>query len=377
MIERPVWLEINLAAIQNNICQVRQLVGPQRQIMAIVKANAYGHGAVPVAQAVLASGAQRLGVALMQEAIQLRQAGIIVPILILGWTTPDNYTRAIDQQITLTIFNLADAGNLNMQALAKGKKAQVHLKIDTGMGRLGFQPSEQSVRAIEKIIKMPGLKVEGIFTHLARADESQKAFTIKQLELFKRTVEQIENKIGFTIPIKHAANSAAIIDMPESYFDLVRPGIMIYGLKPSTEVAIEKVNLIPAMSLKARLAQVKKVDPYSPISYGGTFVTTRDSIIGTIPIGYADGYSRLLSNNGEIIINNKEKASIVGRICMDQCMADLTDLSKVPASGDEIILVGSLGENSITLDEIAQKLGTINYEVACMFSNRLPRIYYG
>lgn len=371
-VTRPVWAEISLANIVHNYREVRRLVGPKVRVMGIVKANAYGHGAVEVARALAEAGADCFGVAILNEAIVLREGGIDQPILILGWTPPEDYARALQYDITLTIYSLAEAEALSRKAIECNNKATVHLKIDTGMGRIGLAADSNSVAEVQKILFLPGLEVEGIFTHFAKADEKDKTYTIRQLELFQDFVKQVEEESGYSFPLKHAANSAAIIDHPEAYFDLVRPGIILYGLNPSLEVQLSRVELRQAMSLKARVTHVKQVPPGTAISYGGRFVTTEDTLIASLPLGYADGYSRLLSGKARVLWQG-QVAPIVGRVCMDQTMFKASGLDV--QKGDVVTLIGKDGDNFLPVDELALILGTINYEVVCMISDRVPRVY--
>ncbi|MDD2212399.1 MAG: alanine racemase [Clostridia bacterium] len=370
----PVWAEVDLGKIVHNYREVRRLVGAQVKIMAVVKANAYGHGAVEVARALSQAGADCFGVANMQEAVQLRTAGIEEPVLILGWLPPEDYEQALLWKITLAIFSLEEAEKLSRTAMARGEKALVHLKIDTGMGRIGFCPDAQSLSRIKRILVLPGLEVEGIFSHLAQADERDKTYTKQQLQLFKGFVERLETETGFKFKTKHCANSAAVIDHPEAYFDLVRPGIILYGLKPSAEVHLERLRLRQAMALRARISFVKKVPAGTAISYGGSYVTTEESIIATLPLGYADGYSRLLSGKAEVLCQG-ERAPLVGRICMDQLMFEATALKNEVQKGDLVTLWGQDGAAFISVDELAEILGTINYEVICALAQRVPRIF--
>lgn len=374
MQQRPVWAEINLDNIVHNYGEVRRLVGPSVQVMTVVKANAYGHGALAVARALAKAGADRFGVAILNEAVQLRAGGITKPILVLGWTPQEDFARGLLNGVDLTIYSLQEAEELSRISIKLNKTAVVHLKIDTGMGRLGFSPDDRSLAGIEKILALPGLKVEGIFTHLAKADEADKTFTTEQLTLFSDFVARTEARTGFRFRVKHAANSAAIIDHPEAYFDLVRPGIMLYGLKPSSEVKLSRVELRQALSLRARISHVKEVPAGVPISYGGRFVTAASSVIATLPLGYADGYSRLLSGRVELLCQG-QRAPVVGRICMDQLMFDATALKLPVQQGDIVTLIGGDGGDFISVDELAQILGTINYEVTCMISARVPRVY--
>ncbi|KJS79884.1 MAG: alanine racemase [Peptococcaceae bacterium BICA1-8] len=372
MNSRPVWAEIDLKAIQNNLLEVRKLVGT-KIIMAVVKANAYGHGALEVSKACLAQGADRLAVAILNEAVFLRQGGIQCPLMVLGWTPIEDYQRALENNIILTIYNLEEARRLNQQAAAMNKKATVHIKVDSGMTRVGLVPSVESLNNAQEILAMQNLEVEGIFTHLAKADELDKTYSHGQLKRFLEFAQLLEEKSNQQIPIKHAANSAAIIDLPEAYLDLVRPGIMLYGLKPSGEVNLSRVDLKPAMTLKARTSRVEIFPKGTRVSYGGIFTAAQETVIASLPIGYADGYTRLLTGKGEVLYQN-QRFPIIGRICMDQCMVDVTSGSSVEL-GDEFILMGKGQKDSISADEIAEKLGTINYEIVCMISDRVPRIY--
>lgn len=372
--DRPVWAEIMLDNIIHNYNEVKRLIGPGVQVMAIVKANAYGHGAAEAARALEKAGADCFGVALMNEAVHLRTVGIVKPILILGWTPEEDYSRALDHGITLTVFSLKEAEKLSQISIDRKTKARVHLKIDTGMGRLGLAATENGIREAVEILALPGLLVEGIFTHLAKADERDKTFTTKQIELFQKFVSNAEEAAGKRFPLKHAANSAAIIDHPEAHFDLVRPGIILYGLRPSDEVNLDRVELRQAIALRARISHIKKVARDTPISYGGRFITTRESVIATLPLGYADGYSRLLSGKAQVIHKGK-RAPIVGRVCMDQLMFDATDLGHEVKQGDIVTMIGIDNDIFISVDELAGILGTINYEITCMISARVPRVY--
>lgn len=370
---RPVWAEINLNAIEHNLNEVRRLVGQQTKIMAVVKANGYGHGAGEVGSTCLKAGAQRLAVAILNEAIQLREQGFTCPIMVLGWTPTADYGRALANNIILTIYNLKEAEKLAQVAQNLGQEAQVHLKVDTGMTRIGIVANQENVEIARKIIELPHIFVEGIYTHLAKADEVDKTYSYWQLERFSSFVSWVEEKTGRSIPMKHAANSAAIIDLPEAHLDLVRPGIMLYGLKPSPDVNLTRVDLWPALSLKARVSRVEKFPAETKVSYGGIFKAQKETIVASLPLGYADGYTRLLTGKAEVLFENY-RFPVIGRICMDQCMVDVTKGPTIE-QGEELILIGKGKEDHITVDEIADKLGTINYEVVCMISERVPRKY--
>lgn len=372
--KRPAWAEINLDALAHNVREIRRITHPKAQIMAVVKANGYGHGVVPVSRIALSNGANWLGVALLQEAVLLREKGINAPVVILGYTPDEDMEDVVAHDIGQTIFTWG--GALAMAAAAKrlGKTARAHIKVDTGMGRLGFPPTEETVETIFRIAHLPGVEVEGIYTHFAAADEADKSFTEEQFSRFIWVIKQLAAR-GVYIRWKHCANSAALLDLQYTHLDLVRPGILLYGLFPSAEVRRDAVRLVPVMSLKARVAFVKEVPAGTSISYGRTYVAREPKRIATIPLGYADGYSRLLSNKGEVLVKGK-RAPVVGRVCMDQLMVDVTHIPDV-AQGDEVVLLGRQGEEEITAEEIAERMGTISYEVVCMISERVPRIYKG
>lgn len=370
--DEPIWAEVNLKAIRHNVQEIRRLVGPKREIMAVVKANGYGHGSVQVARAALATGATRLAVARMVEAIQLRQAGISVPILILGYVPAEQVDRALEQDITLTVYRLDMAQEIAALAAKKDLRAKVHLKIDTGMGRLGFIPGTEGATEIKQVWGLKNLEVEGIYTHFATADETDKGYAKEQFAQFLSLLNNLESE-GITFPLRHCANSAAIIDLPETYLDMVRPGIILYGLYPSTEVDQTKVSLQPAMTLKTQIAHVKKVPTGTKLSYGSTYTVPEETVIATLPIGYADGYPRLLSSRGNVLIHG-QKAPVLGRVCMDQCMVNVGHISGVKIH-DEAIIFGQNKDNNLPVEEVATQLGTINYEVVCWVGGRVPRVY--
>ncbi len=369
---RPAWAEIDLSAIAHNMQELRRVTEPQARVMAVVKANAYGHGAVPVSKTVLAHGADYLGVAILDEGRELRQAGIEAPILILGFTPPEQAGEAIKLDLAQTVYTYEGAEAISRAAVSLGKTAKVHVKIDTGMGRLGFGTGPGVPGEIIKIARLPGINVEGMFTHFAVADARDKTYTYEQYEKFMDLDAKLK-QLGLHIPVKHAANSAAVIDLPDLHLDMVRPGISIYGLYPSEEVLTDKIDLKPALSLKAKVAHVKKVKAETSISYGRTFITSRETMVATIPVGYADGYTRLLSNKAHVIISG-QRVPVIGRVCMDQFMVDVSAVAGVKI-GDEVILIGQQGDQKVTADELAVLIGTINYEIVCMISDRIPRIY--
>lgn len=367
MPNRTVWAEVDLSAIGHNIREIKGRIRGGAMLCAVVKADAYGHGALAVAKAAVEAGAGYLAVAILNEALLLRDAGCREPILILGFTPEEQASIVVDRGITQTVFTFEAAAALSAAAVKLNKRAKIHLKIDTGMGRIGILPEEAGALAA-RIAELPHLDLEGIFSHFATADGKDKAFAYEQLERFKRAVASVE-ACGISIPIKHLANSAAILEIPEAHFDMVRAGVILYGLWPSPEVK-KTIDLRPAMRFKTKVAYVKPMPPMRGISYGGTFVTADDSVIATLPVGYADGYTRRLSGAAMVQIRGR-RVPVVGRICMDQCMADVTGISGVKA-GDEVVLFGS---EQVPVDEIAELLGTINYEIVCMVSSRVPRIY--
>ena len=364
------WAEVDLDALAHNIHEVRRLTAKESLILAAVKADAYGHGAVASSKTFLENGADRLGVARLREAVELRDAGIEAPILNLGYTPEAQYVTLIGRNITATIYTLDQAQTLDDAAARLNAKAVIHIKIDTGMNRLGFQPNDETLRAIAKINALHNVELEGIYTHFAVSDIADKTYTRRQFELFMLVLKELGAR-GIEPPIKHVSNSAAIIDLPEYDLDMVRPGIMLYGYESGSGVDLSRVSLKPAMALKTRISNLKAVPMGAGISYGLTYTTKHPSIIGTLPVGYADGYRRGLSNKGWADYNG-ERAPIVGRVCMDQCMIDLTDTAGVE-SGDEVTLFG--GGCAPSVEEIARMLDTIPHEVTCDIARRVPRVY--
>jgi len=368
---RPTWAEIDLTAIEDNVRNIKKLLLPDTLLMAVVKANAYGHGMVQVARTALGAGADYLGVATLDEAVALRENNIQAPVLVLGYVPVEFFAEALEKNIDLTIYNLESAQALSAIARKQQQTAAVHLKVDSGMGRIGFQPGEESLAIVEEIYNLPSLNVKGIFTHFAVADERDKSYTEQQFRIFTGFINRLEDK-GVHIPIKHCANSAAIIDLPHTHLDMVRAGIICYGLYPSEHVNKARLPLTPALQLKSRISHIKTLPAGSSISYGRTYTCQQERVIATVPIGYADGYSRLLSNRAYAIIKGK-KAPQVGTICMDQCMFDVSDIEDVKV-GDEVILLGQ-GQPGISAEDIGKWMGTINYEVVCMIGPRIPRFY--
>ena len=370
---REAWIEIDLEALKHNVSTFKNRLSPGSHIMGIIKADAYGHGASRLAPVLEEKGISRFGVALLQEAIALRDSGVTLPILILGHTSPEDYQEAVAHDLTLTLYTHEEARVLDKAARDVGKLARVHLKIDTGMGRIGFLPTDDSIEEIREIISLHHLNVEGIYSHQAWADNPDGSFAGEQFSRFQNFLNALSEK-GVQFEIRHIANSAATINYPHMHLDLVRIGISLYGLYPDVEMARHpKITLHPMMRVKAKLVHVKEVPKGTPISYGCTFVTPRKSRIGTVPMGYADGIPRALSNRGEVLIRGR-RCPIVGRVCMDQFMVDVTDLEGCDR-GEEIVFLGKQGEETISADDIAEKVGTINYEIVSRMSPRLPRIY--
>lgn len=369
---RPVWAEINLDNLAHNIKEVRKYVDKNALVMAVIKANGYGHGAVEISRTFLDNGADRLAIAILSEGIELRRGNITESILILGYTPPTLYKKVIEYNLIQTIYNYEDAEILSNIAVELNKRVTIHIKIDSGMCRLGFLPNEKSIEDIVKISKLPNIYIEGIFTHFAKADEIDKSYTKKQFEVFTHFIDELD-KNGLTIPIKHASNSAGIIDFPYYNLNMVRAGIMLYGYYPSDEVKKDNIELKPAMTLKAKVSHIKIIPEGTGVSYGQIFVADRETKIATLPIGYADGFTRIFNGKAEVYINGK-MAKVLGKICMDQCMIDVTDIDDVEV-GNEAVLFGYGEEGYPHVDEVARKIGTINYEIVCMVSRRVPRVY--
>lgn len=380
MTQPLVWAEVDLSAISQNTRELRRITRPGSRLMAVVKADAYGHGAVKVSQTALAAGASDLGVARLGEAIALREAGITAPILIFSYTAPEDAESLIRYDLAQTVFDLETASAFSGKAQALGKPVRLHLKIDTGMGRLGILPdsgaemsvSPAAVDAARSIAALPGLIFEGLSTHFAAADSADKHFTNRQFARFTAFIEHLA-AAGIDIPVKHAANSAATIDHPKTHLDMVRAGIAVYGLKPSSEVNLAKLRITPAMTLKSRIIQLKCVGRGFPVSYGMTWSTDHPTAIATIPVGYADGLNRRLSNNGEMLVRGR-RAPIRGRVCMDHTMIDVGEIADTRA-GDEVVIFGRQDVAEISAEEVAGRLGTINYEVTSALTARVARVF--
>jgi len=367
--DRPTIAVIDMEALDHNFREVVRCAEGQ-QVLAVVKARAYGHGAVEMSKRLLRLGADMLGVALVEEGRELREAGIDAPVLVMGATFPEQAEEMVSLKLTPAIFGLSVAQALSEAAYKRRTTINVHVKIDTGMGRIGIAP-EDAPELIAALQKLRNISVQGLMTHFADADLRDKQFASKQMDRFESLLKALEAK-KIKVPVRHAANSAAVLDFHRAFFTMVRPGLMLYGYNPLEEGALG-ADLRPVLSLVTRIAFIKKVPTGVPISYGRTFTTKRESAIATLPIGYADGYGRGLSNKGEALVRGM-RVPVVGRVCMDMCMIDVTD---VPAAreGDDVVLIGSQGSERITADDIAAKIGTIAYEVLCGISSRVPRIY--
>jgi alanine racemase len=364
---RPTWAEIDLGAIGHNIRYFKSLVQPRTRVCAVVKADGYGHGAAETARAALAAGADHLAVAILEEAITLREAGFTAPILILGYTPPAAMPLVVANNLTQTIWELEQGQALSAAATAQGRRARAHLKIDTGLGRLGVFPAEAGPLAAA-LLRLPGLDLEGAFTHFAKADALDKTSALKQFAAFEKTLEALGGQ-GVTLTIRHAANSAATLEMPQTHLDMVRVGISLYGLAPSDECGLT-APLKPAMRLKTRVVFLKDVPAGTPLSYGEAYVTPGPARIATLPVGYADGWTRRLTGRAEAVIRG-QRAKLVGRICMDQCLVDVTAIPGLE-TGDEALLFGG---PELPTEEVAAHLESINHEVVCMVGRRVPRIY--
>lgn len=368
---RPTRVEISLDALKANLEAFRRVLPAQVHMMAVVKADAYGHGAVQVCREALQHGVDYIAVAFLDEALELRQAGITAPILVLGYTPPEGLETAWKHDVTLNIYTheLLDAWE---RLEARERPLKLHVKIDSGMNRIGVTTEEEAVRLIERAMKIPGLQVEGLFTHYACADETDKSYTLEQYSRFERVVRYFRER-GVEFPYVHAGNSAAAIDTPDLCFNMVRLGISMYGLYPSEEVNKQKIDLQPVLSIKSGIVMVKQVPAGAGVSYGAIYRPEREETIATLPIGYADGYSRMLTGKAQVLVRG-QRVPVVGRICMDQCMLNVSGIDGI-SNEEEVVILGSQGEDRITAEEHADWLGTINYEITCMISHRVPRVY--
>lgn len=372
------WAEIDLDILAENIREIRRITSPGAEVMGVVKADAYGHGAIEVARVLLENGASRLAVSMLDEAIELRHAGITAPVLILSQIDERRIHELIEYDITETVFTLSFARALSREASKTNKAIKIHIKLDTGMGRVGFPAAPESVEEILVISKLPGLDIEGIFTHFATSDEPDNEYCERQFARFTDIVGELESK-GLKIPVRHVSNSAALMRFPHMHLDMVRAGLILYGMWPKgCPDAYMPITLKPVMTLKSAVIHVKDLDEGETVSYGRRFAASRRSVIATIPIGYADGYARRLSNRADVLFRG-QRARVIGSICMDMCMIDVTDFAERPEIGDEIVLFGTetVGNRkcSLSVDEISDLLDTINYEITCLIGKRVPRVF--
>ncbi len=367
---------VDLNAIKSNMVNMYHSLKPGTKIIGVIKTDGYGHGSVPIGKML-----QKLdfmygfAVATAEEAFELRDNGIHLPILILGYTFPYSYADLIARDIRPCVFRYDSVLELAKEALKQNKKAKVHIKVDTGMSRIGIMPDDSGYEFVKKVSETKGIEIEGIFTHFSRADEKDKSCARKQLFTFQHFTDRIENELGLTGLIKDCSNSAGILEIPEANMDVVRAGIALYGLAPSSEIDMSTIPLVPALSLYSTVVFVKWLDEGYPISYGGTYVTEKRTKIATIPLGYGDGYPRSLSNKGYVLIRG-QKAPIVGRICMDQFMVDVTEIPDV-TEGDRVTLIGRDGNQRISVEELGDISGRFNYEFMCDLGKRIPRVYIG
>lgn len=368
-----VRAEIDLDAISYNMEQMKNRIGKNAKLIAVIKTDGYGHGAVPIAKMFdEVSYVWGYAVACLEEGIILRSNGVKKPVLVLGCVFPDEYEAMVNSEIRPAVYTEEMARLMSDEAVRQGKELFVHVKIDTGMGRIGFPVNTESADAIERISRLPNLHIEGMFTHFAKADEKDKTYTLLQHDRFLWMKKQMEKR---KVPVQYfdCDNSAGIIDFPDMKHDLARAGISTYGMYPSDEVNKDALQLKPALSLISHITYVKEVGEGTPISYGGTFVAQKKMRVATIPVGYGDGYPRSLSNKGDVLIHGK-RAKILGRVCMDQFMVDVTDIPQA-AFMDPVVLIGKDGEDEITVDELSELSGRFNYEFVCCLGKRIPRVY--
>lgn len=365
------WCEVDLTAIRQNMINIRQKAGKTPKVMAVIKADGYGHGAVEIGKYIY-NEADYFGVATIEEAVELRQAGIDKPILVLGYTSPSLYGLNLEYNVEQTIYSMEAAKKMSEAAEKAGKAAHIHIALDTGMTRIGISPDEKGLSFMKEVKELPGISVTGLFSHLSCADMEDKKYTEEQLKRFDDFVSLLEEN-HILIPVKHICNSAGIMEFDDHRYDMVRAGIILYGLYPSEEVKKESLSLKPAMSWKTHVVNIMEPEMNRGISYGATYVVDHPCKIATISIGYADGYPRSLSNRGWVLIHGK-KAPIVGRVCMDQTMVDITDIPDVKIE-DVVTLIGQDGNETISVEDMAELSGSFNYEFVCDVGQRVKRVY--
>ncbi|HHT9112956.1 MAG: alanine racemase [Planctomycetes bacterium] len=367
---RPTWVEIDLNALRHNLLAIRKWVGPQIKILGIVKADAYGHGDYEVSRVLLNNGVEMLGIAILEEGIQLRDKGIKAPLLLLGGIFEEQIDTVIQYGLTPTVYDLKLAEVLSKRAYYFNTIMKVHVYVDTGMGSIGVK-HDKAVEFVKFAKNLKNLLIDGIYTHCSSSDEKDLAFTNLQIKRFRDVLDALDASKA-CISLRHMANSGAILGYLEAYFNMVRPGLSLYGLYPSEDVSRD-IGIRPVMSFKTRVIHIKDMESGDVVGYGRTYRITKPTRVATLPLGYDDGYNRLLSNQGEVLIRGK-KASIIGRVCMDQCFVDVTNIKDVSV-GDEVVLYGRQAQESIPIESIAKQLNTIPYEVTCNISKRVPRIY--
>lgn len=371
---KRVYAEINLDAVINNIANMKKVINDDTKIVAVIKTNGYGHGSIPIScELEQLDYVWGYAVATVEEAISLREAGIKKAILILGYTFPYSFSQIVENDIRPAVFRPDALEELNETGRRAGRKISVHIKVDTGMGRIGITPDDAGIEFVKKAIGCEYISVEGIFTHFPKADEADKTYTHEQIARFEAFVNRIKCELGVDIPLVHCSNSAGIIEFKSANYNMVRAGITLYGLQPSDEVDMNSIQVEPVMQLKSHIVFLKTVEDKTPISYGGTYLADGKRLIATVPVGYGDGYSRMLSGKGEVLIRGK-RAPICGRVCMDQIMVDVTDIDGV-MNDDVVTLIGTDGNETITMEEVGSLSGRFNYEFACDINLRVPRVY--
>lgn len=370
------YAQVDLDAVVSNAKNIRTFIKPETRLMGVIKTDGYGHGSIPIAKALeKLDFMYGFAVATAEEAFELRENGIMLPILVLGYTFPESFARMVALDIRPTVFTLDAALGLSEEGFRQHKKANIHIKVDTGMGRIGIMPNEEGFQYVKLLHALPNLSIEGIFTHFARADEKDKTDAFRQLSLFQDFTGRIEKELGLAGLIRGCSNSAAILEMPQADLDVVRAGIILYGLAPSAFVDMGRIALKPALSLYSTIIYIKWLPAGSPISYGGHYVTQRKTRVATIPIGYGDGYPRSLSDKGYVLIRGR-RAPILGSVCMDQFMVDITDIPEAMEE-DRVTLIGRDGGEEITAEMLGELSGKFHYELMCGLGKRIPRIYTG